>query len=42
MHELSIVQNIVAIVVNEAKRAGASSVKTIRIRAGALRGIVSE
>jgi hydrogenase nickel incorporation protein HypA/HybF len=42
MHELSIAQNIVTIVVDEAKRAGAASVKTIRIRAGALRGIVRE
>ena len=42
MHELSIAQNIVTIVVDEAKRAGAASVKTIRIRAGAFRGIVPE
>ena len=42
MHELSIVQNIVTIVVDEAKRVGATSVKTIRIRAGALRGIVPQ
>ena len=42
MHELSIAQNIMKIVDSSARQSGATSVKTIRIRAGALRGIVSE
>jgi hydrogenase nickel incorporation protein HypA/HybF len=42
MHELSIAQNIMKIVASSAQRSGATSVKTIRVRAGALRGIVPE
>jgi hydrogenase nickel incorporation protein HypA/HybF len=42
VHELSIAQNIMKIVASSAQKNGATSVKTIRIRAGALRGIVPE
>jgi len=42
MHEMSIAQSILKIVLPQAERNGATKVKTIRIRAGELRGIVQE
>ena len=42
MHELSIAKNIMNIVASSAQQSGATRVKTIRVRAGALRGIVPE
>ena len=42
MHEMSIVKNILEIVLREAQRNGATNIKTVRIRAGELRGIVQE
>ncbi len=42
MHEMSIAQSILKIVVPQAERNGAKKIKTIRIRAGELRGIVQE
>ncbi|MBI5119215.1 hydrogenase maturation nickel metallochaperone HypA [Candidatus Poribacteria bacterium] len=40
MHEMSIAQSILRIVLAEAQRNGARKIKTVRIRAGELRGIV--
>lgn len=40
MHEMSIAQSILKIVLTEAQRNGAHKIKTVRIRAGELRGIV--
>lgn len=42
MHEMSVAQSILKIVLAEAQKNGASKVKTVRIRAGELRGIVQE
>ena len=42
MHEMSIAQSILKIVLVEAQKNGATRVKTVRIRAGELRGIVQE
>jgi len=42
MHEMSIAQSILKIVLTEAQRNGATKVKTVRIRAGELRGIVQD
>ncbi len=42
MHEMSIAQSILKIVVPQAERNGAKKIKLIRVRAGELRGIVQE
>ena len=42
MHEMSVAQSILKIVLAEAQKNGATKVKTVRIRAGELRGIVQE
>jgi len=42
MHEMSIAKGILEIVLSEAQRNGATQIKTVRIRAGELRGIVQE
>ncbi len=42
MHEMSVAQSILKIVLNEANKNGAAKVKTVRIRAGELRGIVRD
>ncbi len=42
MHEMSVAQSILKIVLNEAQRNGATKVKVVRIRAGELRGIVRD
>jgi len=42
MHEMSVAQSILKIVLNEAERNGATKVKIVRIRAGELRGIVRD
>ncbi|RJP70745.1 MAG: hydrogenase maturation nickel metallochaperone HypA [Candidatus Abyssobacteria bacterium SURF_17] len=42
MHEMSIAQSILKIVLTEAQKNGAQKVKVVRIRAGQLRGIVRE
>lgn len=42
MHEMSIAQSILKIVLPQAERSGAKQIKVIRIRAGELRGIVAE
>jgi hydrogenase nickel incorporation protein HypA/HybF len=42
MHEMSIAQSILKIVVPQAESNGGKQIKTIRIRAGELRGIVQE
>ncbi len=42
MHEMSIAQSILKIVLNEAQRNGASRITVVRIRAGELRGIVQD
>ncbi len=42
MHEMSIAKGILEIVLSEAQRNGATKIKTVRIRAGELRGIVQE
>lgn len=40
MHEMSIAQSILKIILAEAQRNGATKIKTVRVRAGELRGIV--
>lgn len=40
MHEMSIAQSILKIALSEAQKNGAKKLKTVRIRAGELRGIV--
>ena len=40
MHEMAIAQSILKIVLNSAQQNSATKVKTVRIRAGELRGIV--
>ncbi|UCD58629.1 MAG: hydrogenase maturation nickel metallochaperone HypA [Candidatus Hydrogenedentota bacterium] len=42
MHEMSVAQSILRIVLTEAQRNGATRIRTVRIRAGELRGIVPE
>jgi hydrogenase nickel incorporation protein HypA/HybF len=42
MHEMSVAQSILKIVLAEARKNGATKIKTVRIRAGELRGIVQE
>ena len=42
MHELSIMQNALSQVLEEARRAGASRVHEIRLRIGALSGVVPD
>jgi hydrogenase nickel incorporation protein HypA/HybF len=42
MHEMSIAQSILKIALNEAQKNGARKLRVVRIRAGALRGIVPE
>ena len=42
MHEMSIAKGILEIVLSEAQRNGATQIKTVRIRAGELRGIVQK
>jgi hydrogenase nickel incorporation protein HypA/HybF len=42
MHEMSIAQSILKIVLPQAEKNGATKIKLIRIRAGELRGIVQE
>jgi hydrogenase nickel incorporation protein HypA/HybF len=42
MHEMSIAQSILKIVLAEAQRNGAKTIRTVRIRAGELRGIVPD
>ena len=42
MHEMSVAQSILKIVLNEARKNGATKVKIVRIRAGELRGIVRD
>ncbi len=42
MHEMSVAQSILKIVLSEAAKNGATKVKTVRIRAGELRGIVRD
>ncbi len=42
MHEMSIAKGILKIVLSVAQQNGATQIKTVRIRAGELRGIVEE
>lgn len=42
MHELSIAQSLVEVVEEAAKRAGATRVRVVRLRLGALSGVVAE
>jgi hydrogenase nickel incorporation protein HypA/HybF len=42
MHEMSVAQSILRIVLDSAQKNGATRVKLVRIRAGELRGIVRE
>jgi len=42
MHELSIAQGIIAIAVEEVARAGARQVEKVKLRVGALAGVVPE
>ena len=42
MHELTLAQNIVSIVVEKARDAGSSRVRSVRLRVGHLAGVVPE
>ena len=42
MHEVAIARNIIEIAENEARKHGASSIRTIKLRVGEFRGVVKE